>query len=85
MQKYKDFPIITLDDDFIYEAPVIDYLAEYYENHHEKNNCVYSYEGEIIDIEQPYFRFFALTLYCTGLENSLYEIQERIIQVQSFE
>ena len=66
MQKYKDFPIITLDDDFIYEAPAIDYLAEYYENHSEKNNCVYSYEGEIVDIEQPYFRFFALTCIVQG-------------------
>lgn len=61
MKKYKDVPIITLDDDFLYTQNAIEYLTNFYENHADKDNCVYSYEGEIVDIQQPYFRFFALT------------------------
>ena len=61
MKKYKDLPIITLDDDFIYTKEAIEYLTNFYENHPDKDNCIYSFEGEIIDIQQPYFRFFALT------------------------
>ena len=59
MQKYRDLPIITLDDDFIYTKESIEFLTNFYEQH--KDNCVYSFEGEIVDIKQPYFRFFALT------------------------
>lgn len=50
MKKYKEYPIIIIDDDIKYNIKAFDILTERYE----RDKCICGFSGELIDTEQPY-------------------------------